>query len=183
MLLSMQLVPATARLSVTVTFKCIFIFKLTSPRPYSIKEVLPKIMLLSIYKMKHMPPKVGSGGDEVLFIMKKRLARSIRPHMSDTSLCQDTLSQGEKKKSWRFSCSEATNTHTKNSTARSAGCSPSHKGPGRVRRGYPVGTVTADLHSAPMCGPGANPQWEGSGSHVRLVLRWKNAIRAQNGCQ
>lgn len=44
-----------------VTFKCIFIFKLTSPRLYGIKEVLPKNMLLSIYKMKHMPPKVERG--------------------------------------------------------------------------------------------------------------------------
>lgn len=44
-----------------VTFKCIFIFKLTSPRLHSIKEILPKNMLLSIYKMKHMPPKVGGG--------------------------------------------------------------------------------------------------------------------------
>lgn len=72
-----------------VTFKCIFIFKLTSPRLYSIKEVLPKNMLLSIYKMKHMPPKVMWGGWNII-IHNEKLARSIRPHMSDTCLCQDT---------------------------------------------------------------------------------------------
>jgi hypothetical protein len=59
MLLSTQLVPATARLG--NASKCIFIFKLTSPRRYSKKEVLPKNMLLSIYKMKHMPPKGKRG--------------------------------------------------------------------------------------------------------------------------
>lgn len=50
----------------------------------------------------------------------------------------------------------------------------------KVRKGLPEGTATADLQGAPMCGPGASPR---CGNHVRLVLRWKNAIRAQRGCQ
>lgn len=66
-----------------VTFKCVFIFKLTSPRWCSIKQVLPKNMLLSIYKMKHMPslPKARGGWSIIIHKekKKKRLARSIRP--------------------------------------------------------------------------------------------------------
>lgn len=43
------------------------------------------------------------------------------------------------------------------------------------------GSATADLHSAPMWGPDANPPRERRGSQVWFILRWKNAMHAQNG--
>lgn len=49
---------------------------------------------------------------------------------------------------------------------------PPHQTGERPRRG----TITAELHGAPICGPGANPQDKGRGGHARLVLRRKTAI-------
>lgn len=96
--------------------------------------------------------------------------------MSDTCLCQDSFKEKGEKNLENTSVVQKPPKKKKKATARSARWSLSHNVL-KWKQG------TGDLSRAPLCGPDANPRWERSGSHVRLVLRWKNATRAPNGCQ